>query len=170
MMGPRILIAGIGNIFRGDDAFGVEVAKRLSMRKWPDTVTVNDFGIRGIDLGYALLENYDAVVLVDTTQRGREPGTLYVVEPDIDSGSHDAQGLLIETHGMVPEKVLRWAKAMGAHLPYVRVVGCEPARLGAEDDMLMELSQPVQAAVAAAVRLVEQLVAEIHREACKLVT
>ena len=83
-MNPRILIAGIGNVFRGDDAFGVEMAMRLSARDWPDTVTVADFGIRGIDLGYALLDNYDAVILIDATQRGGAPGTLYVVEPEVD--------------------------------------------------------------------------------------
>jgi len=171
MTGTRVLIAGIGNIFRGDDAFGVEVANRLSMREWPDNVTLTDFGIRGIDLGYALLDNYDAVILLDATQQGGESGTLYIVEPDMDDlVSDDPQDLLVETHNMIPEKVLCWAKAMGACLPYVRLVGCEPARLGSEDDMIMGLSESVLAAVDEAAKLVEQLVDEILQAEQKLVT
>ena len=162
MTQTRILIAGIGNIFRGDDAFGVELAKQLSMRDWPDGVTLTDFGIRGIDLGYALLTNYDAVILLDATQQGGQPGTLYIMQPDADQFvSQDSQDLLVETHGMIPDKVLRWAKAMGARLPDVRLVGCEPARLGSQDDMMMGLSEPVQAAIDEAVRIVEQIVDEI---------
>lgn len=202
MKGTRILIAGIGNIFFGDDAFGVEVAKQLCRRRsemsagvkplgcgrhakawtpttgrpismcdWPDGVLVTDFGIRGIDLGYALLKNYDAVILLDATQQGGEPGTLYVVRPDLEAlVSRDSQDLLVETHGMIPEKVLRWAEAMGARLPDVRLVGCEPARLGSENDMMMGLSEPVQAVVDEAVRLVEQLVDEILNTEHGLVT
>lgn len=170
MRGVRILIAGIGNIFFGDDAFGVEVAKRLAMREWPAGVTARDFGIRGMDLGYALLENYDAVILIDATRRAGAPGTLYVIEPKMDElVSRNSQELLVETHSMIPEKVLGWAQAMGARLPNVRVVGCEPATLGSEDDMLMGLSEPVQAAVDEAVRIVEQLVDEILEPGYKLV-
>ena len=77
----RILIAGIGNIFLGDDAFGVEVARRLVRRRLPDGVRVVDFGIRGLDLTYALLDGYEAVILVDAAPRGGPPGTLYVLEP-----------------------------------------------------------------------------------------
>lgn len=167
----RILVAGIGNIFWGDDAFGVEVAQRLAQRDWPDGVLVVDFGIRGLDLAYALLENYDALILIDATQRGGEPGSLYVVEPELDRvDALDPQRVQIETHAMVPDKSLRWAQVMGARFSYVRLVGCEPERVGSEDDMIMGLSDPVQAAVAEAARIVEQLVDEILDEQHELVT
>lgn len=78
-----ILVAGVGNIFNGDDAFGVEVVRRLAQRKLPDGVRAIDFGIRGIDLTYALLDGYGALVLVDTAQRGELPGTISIVEPDL---------------------------------------------------------------------------------------
>ena len=80
MSSPRILVAGVGNVFFGDDGFGVEVARRLLERRWPETVTIRDFGIRGLDFAYALLGGYDAAILVDTVRRGRDPGTLYVLE------------------------------------------------------------------------------------------
>ncbi len=84
-MKERILIAGIGNIFLGDDAFGVEVVRRLSRsaRKLPDEVRIVDFGIRGFDLAYALMEGYEVAILVDATPRGGVPGTLYTIEPDL---------------------------------------------------------------------------------------
>ena len=167
----RILVAGIGNIFWGDDAFGVEVAQRLIQRDWPAGVVVVDFGIRGIDLAYALMENYDAVILIDATQRGGEPGSLYVVEPEVDEiDSHESPLLQIETHEVVPHQSLRWTQFMGARCPYIRLVGCEPARIGSEDDMIMGLSQPVQAAVAEAERIVKKLVDEILDEQPELVT
>ena len=78
---PRILVAGIGNIFLGDDAFGVEVVRRLSAREWPANVRVTDFGIRGYDLAYALLDGYDTTILIDACPRGELAGTLYVIEP-----------------------------------------------------------------------------------------
>ena len=86
MESPRILVAGVGNIFLGDDAFGVEVARRLARRCWSDEVCVVDFGIRGLDLAYALLYGgYDAVILIDAAPRGAAPGTLYVIEPDAEN-------------------------------------------------------------------------------------
>ena len=78
----RILIAGVGNIFHGDDAFGVEVIRALSTRPLPEQVVVEDFGIRSYDLAYALTDSYDAVILVDAMPRGRPPGTVSLVEPD----------------------------------------------------------------------------------------
>src|SRR6202030_732892 len=84
-MKERILIAGIGNIFLGDDAFGVEVVRRLAARKLPDAIRVVDFGIRGFDLAYALMEGYEITILVDATPRGGQPGTLYTIEPDLRS-------------------------------------------------------------------------------------
>lgn len=117
---PRILVAGIGNIFLGDDAFGSEVARRLQSRPLPDGVRVVDFGIRGFDLVYALLDNYDLTIFVDATPRGGEPGTLYTIEPDLSELDNlDERAMAIEPHGMNPLKVLGMVKSMrgrsGAH-------------------------------------------------------
>jgi hydrogenase maturation protease len=161
---PRILIAGIGNIFLGDDAFGVEVARRLATRPQPGQVRVVDFGIRGIDLTYALLEGYETVILVDATPRGGQPGTLYVIEPDPgEPGEAGGAELMFETHNLDPVKVLRLAAALGGRVQRVLLVGCEPAPLDGEEDMQMELSEPVRAAVDEAVLLVESLVAQTLR-------
>ena len=160
---PRILVAGIGNIFLGDDAFGVEVAQRLATRIFPENVRVVDFGIRGLDLGYALGDGYDATILVDACPRGDTPGTLYVVEPDLDTlDPPDGEPAVIEAHSMNPVNVLRMAKAMGGKLSRVLLVGCEPATLGPEEGY-MGLSEPISAAVDDAVRLVEELIARIHK-------
>lgn len=159
---PLMLIAGIGNIFLGDDGFGVEVAKRLSGVKLPQGVRVADFGIRGLDLSYALQDGYETTILIDACPRGGEPGTVYVVEPDLkDLGSAESQGAAaIETHGMDPIKVLRLAAAMGGPLKRVLLVGCEPATLGGEDGH-MGLSEPVEKAVDEAVKRIEALVTPI---------
>jgi hydrogenase maturation protease len=156
-----ILIAGIGNIFLGDDAFGVEVAQRLAGRPMPEGVSVRDFGIRGLDLTYALMEDYDAIVLVDAAPHGEKPGTLYVIEPHIiNDGSESESDPLIETHGMSPMKVLRMVKAMGGKSKRLLLVGCEPATLGPEEGH-MGLSEPVQAAVDEAIVLVESLIHQL---------
>src|SRR5205823_5572496 len=151
MNGPRVLVAGIGNIFLGDDAFGVEVVQRLARRELPGEVRVVDFGIRGIDLTYALLDGYETVVLVDATPRGGEPGTLYLLEADPgDSDPSQPMNLFLDAHSLDPAKVLRLAAAMGSPVRRVLVVGCEPVLPGA-DDMAMGLSEPVRRAVEEAV-------------------
>ena len=156
-----ILVAGIGNIFLGDDAFGVEVAQRLAGRPMPEGVSVRDFGIRGLDLTYALMEDYDAIVLVDAAPHGEKPGTLYVIEPHItDNGSESESDPLIDTHGMNPMKVLRMVKAMGGKPKRLLLVGCEPATLGPEEGAI-GLSEPVQAAVDEAIVLVESLIHQL---------
>jgi len=161
MTQPHILVAGIGNIFLGDDGFGSEVARRLASRSQPAEAKVVDFGIRGFDLAYALLDGYEVTIFVDATPRGGEPGTLYTIEPDLSELTHtDAQPAMVETHGMNPMKVLSMVKAMGGEFRRILLVGCEPATLGPEEG-LMGLSEPVEAAVDEAVRLVESLVAEI---------
>jgi hydrogenase maturation protease len=157
-MRPRILIAGIGNIFLGDDGFGCEVAKRLAERQMPDEVRAVDFGIRGFDLAYALMDGYDAIILVDTTVRGGEPGTLYAIEPEL---SELDEQTLVETHGMNPVRVLSVVKAMGGELKRIILVGCEPATIGSDEAGQIGLSRPVQAAVDEAVKLIESLVAGI---------
>lgn len=151
----RVLVAGIGNIFMADDAFGVEVARRLAVRELPRGVEVKDFGIRGMDLVYALGEGYDAVVLVDAVPRGEPPGTLFVVEPEIDEAEVGLDG-----HGMDPVKVLGLARQLGAVPERVLVVGCEPqvVMTGDEDELRGELSEPVRACLDAAVQLVESVV------------
>jgi hydrogenase maturation protease len=155
-MSSGILIAGIGNIFLGDDGFGVEVVRRLAQRRLPAGVKVVDFGIRGIDLTYALLDAYEAVILVDAAPRGGQPGTLYVIEPG--PGAADGPAPMLEPHSLEPEKVLRLARSMGGTIERVLLVGCEPTPLASEDDMAMGLSEPVQAAVEEAVALIESLV------------
>jgi hydrogenase maturation protease len=158
MTPPRILVACIGNIFLGDDGFGVEVAKQLLTRKLPDDVCVVDFGIRGFDLAYALLDSYEVTIFVDATPRGEAPGTLYVIEPDLNEVNQgDAQAMMVETHGMNPMKVLSMARSMGGEFKRVLLVGCEPATLGPEEGQ-MGLSEPVQAAVSEAVQLLETLI------------
>jgi hydrogenase maturation protease len=161
---PHILVAGIGNIFLGDDAFGSEVARRLMARGLPDEVRVVDFGIRGFDLAYALLDGYEVTIFIDATPRGGEPGTLYTIEPDLNElDSLDAEGQVVETHGMNPLKVLGMVKSMGGAFKRILLVGCEPAPLESEDGQ-MGLSEPVQAAVEEAVVLVESLVVKILEE------
>jgi hydrogenase maturation protease len=164
-MSRRVLVAGIGNVFLGDDGFGVEVIRRLAGRKLPGDVEVVDFGIRGMDLAFALHGDYDLVVFVDATPRGGEPGTIYLIEPE----SEEDGAVSLDTHGMDPVKVIKLSRTLGARPTRTLVVGCEPKvvpgrRDGSQthpyDDMLMELSEPVLAAVEEAAKLVEALVAE----------
>jgi hydrogenase maturation protease len=161
MSAGRILIAGIGNIFFGDDAFGVEVARRLAGLPLPEAVRVVDFGIRGLDLAYALLYPHDAVILVDAIPRGGQPGTLYVLEPELDAPEvPDMPAPLVEPHALDPWKVLHLARSLGGTIDRVLLVGCEPQPL-APEDMRMEMSEAVQAAVEEAVRMIESLVTQI---------
>lgn len=162
---PRILVAGIGNIFHGDDAFGSEVARRLLSRTLPDEVRIVDYGIRGLDLAYALMDGYDVTILVDATPRGEgEPGTLYTIEPDLSElDEENERGAMIETHGMNPLSVLRLVKSMGGEFKRILLVGCEPEPPGADEER-MGLSEPVAAAVGEAASVVESLVREILAE------
>jgi hydrogenase maturation protease len=154
----RVLVAGIGNIFMGDDAFGVEVARRLAERPLPAGVEVGDFGIRGIDLMYALGEGYDAAVFVDAVPRGEPPGTLSVIEPELEEGE-----ATIDAHGMDPVKVLSLARQVGSVPERILVVGCEPGvrMTGDEEEVVGELSAPVRAAIDDAVGLVESVIREL---------
>ena len=161
---PSVLVAGIGNIFLGDDAFGVEVVRRLATRELPEAVRVVDFGIRSFDLAYALQDGYDTTILVDACPRGETPGTLFVLHPDLDSPEMSGdQPAPLDAHGMNPVSVLRLAKSMSAKLNKVLVVGCEPVSLGGEEGH-MGLSEPVAAAVSEAANLVESLVKKILDE------
>jgi hydrogenase maturation protease len=163
-MSARILIAGIGNIFLGDDAFGVEVAQRLLSQPMPEGVRVVDFGIRGFDLTYALLEDWDAVIFVDAVPRGGAPGTVYVIEPDLSSLDHGAQpeGMLLEPHGMDPVKVLHLAKAMGGKFKRIVVIGCEPEIIDPDGQGYLGLSDAVQNAIDDAVHTTKRIILEIQ--------
>jgi len=154
----RVLIAGIGNIFLGDDAFGSEVARRLQARSWPAGVRVVDFGIRGFDLAYALCDGNDLTVLIDATPRGGAPGTIYVIEPDLSELADDSRSAaLVDAHSLDPLQVLRMAHAQGATLKGIVLVGCEPADLGGDEGRL-GLTEAVAAAVAEALDVVTSLV------------
>jgi hydrogenase maturation protease len=160
----RILIAGIGNIFLGDDGFGVEVAQQLSICDFPASVRVADCGIRGFDLAYALQDGYETTILIDAFPHGQPPGTVYVVEPDLnDPVASLGQENFVEPHAMNPMNVLRMASAINGPLKRVLLVGCEPATLGGEEGY-MGLSAPVQAAIPEALKIVEQLIEKILKE------
>ena len=162
-MTPTILVAGVGNIFLGDDAFGVEVMLALAKRRLPPNVTVKDFGIRGFDLAYTLLDPWTAVVLVDAMPRGGSPGTLYVLEPDLpETGDQTLTAMTINPHGMDPVSVLNLAASLGKISAQVTVVGCEPNDFGDELEGRMGLSPPVQAAVEEACNLIEEIVGRTH--------
>jgi hydrogenase maturation protease len=172
-MTGRMLVAGVGNIFLGDDGFGVEVAKRLAGAGLPSWVQVADYGISGMHLAYDLADGYDTAILVDTAQRGGEPGTLTVIEAApggettqpgeaaqagqrAPAGGGIPETRLFDAHGMQPDVVLGVLDMLGAGSARVLVVGCEPASL----DYGMELSEPVAKAVDAAVGVVMDLIAE----------
>jgi hydrogenase maturation protease len=169
---PHILIACIGNIFFGDDAFGVEVAQRLARHgtgRYPQGVQVVDFGIRGTELAYTLLDGgYDVLVLVDAVQRGGAPGTVYLIEPDL-SGMTAEKGVeagrvALDNHSMDPVKVLAFARSLGAPPIRTLLVGCEPASTGGDEageEMQMGLSEPVQAAIDEAIKMIDSLVEQL---------
>jgi hydrogenase maturation protease len=160
----RVLVAGIGNVFLGDDGFGVALAERLASRPLPAGVEVGDYGIRGMDLAYALGEGWSAVVLLDAAPTGHPPGTLSVIEPEI-----EAVAPTLDAHGMDPVKVLALAKALGGPLPRTLVVACAPATVmtGEEEEVVATLSPPVLAALDDGVELVESLVRELTSPAPK---
>lgn len=154
---PRVLVAGIGNVFLGDDGFGVAVVDRLSRAELPSWVKVADYGIRGMDLAYALAD-YKLAILVDAVPRGGPPGTVYVIEATLD----DLEPT-VDTHGMDPVKVLALARELGELPERVIVVGAEPQRVISPDadEVVVELSEPVRAAIDEAVRAVESLLAGV---------
>ncbi len=154
-MSRKVLVAGVGNIFLSDDGFGVEVARRLSTQVMPQGVKVVDFGIRGVHLAYELLDGYDTAILVDAVPRGGEPGTVYVIEPRVDT-SQDQAAALLNAHGMQPDAVLALLEVLGGRVEQIFVVGCEPGNV----DEGMGLSEPVERAVDEAVRVVHGIVAQ----------
>lgn len=161
VVGQRILVAGIGNVFLGDDGFGCAVAAALADVALPGGVELEDFGVRGLDLAYALA-GYDAAILVDALPVGDEPGTIVLVEPTLDGGGPAE----IETHGMDPARVLRLAAELGALPTRVLVVGCQPEVVlpPDADEVLVELSPRVRAAVDTAASLVLATLDELTRK------
>jgi hydrogenase maturation protease len=159
-MNRRVLVAGIGNIFQSDDAFGVEVATLLAARSLPPGVRVEDFGIRGVHLAYELLEGYDCLVIVDAVPMGEPPGTLAVIEPQLDqAASDDTAGELpvVDAHTMNPDVVLAMLRRLGGSVETIRIVGCQPAHLGDG----MGLTPAVAAVVENAAQLCLQLISEM---------
>ncbi len=156
-------MAGIGNAFLGDDGFGGQVAQRLEKRDLPEGVLVLDFGTGGLDLAYEVMRGYDALVLVDISRQGEPPGTIYVMEPDpadVDGGIED--GAVIDPHGMDPQTVLRFVKAVGGWPGKVVIVACEPSSVG---EVNWGLSKPVEDAVDRAVAVVLDQVQELGKDA-----
>jgi hydrogenase maturation protease len=151
-MTGRILVAGVGNVFLRDDAFGVEVVRLLAERPQPPGVQISDYGIRGVHLAYELLNGYDLFVLVDAAPRGEAPGTVAVLEVDLPRP--DAQPV-IDAHSLTPDAIFGLLSSLGGHPGRSLVVACEPA----EVDAGMGLSGPVREAVPHAVRAVEEILA-----------
>lgn len=154
----RVLVAGVGNVFLGDDGFGVEVARRLAEENLPDGVRVADYGIRGVHLAFELCEGYDTAILIDAAPHGEAPGTVSVLEPELAaaaSGTHGAAAVgMLDGHGMEPDAIFGLLATLGGHVGRVLVVGCEPGDVSER----MGLSAPVAAAVDEAVRVVQELV------------
>jgi hydrogenase maturation protease len=163
-----ILVAGIGNIFLGDDGFGSEVARGLIQRPAFPEVRVADFGIRGLDLAFALVDGWDTTIIVDAMPRGGEPGSIYVVEPDL--STIDGDGVALEAHAMDPMRVLALARSMGAELKNILIVGCEPETFGPPDEGQLGLSPCVAGAVEGALDVIESLIAKHEHTKTKGVT
>lgn len=148
---PILLIAGIGNIFCGDDGFGVEVVRELARLPWPAEVRLMEIGTRGFDLACALV-SHRAAILVDVVCRGGVPGTVQVIEPVLPPPE-----TLTDLHGLHPGRVLAMAQALGEVCPWLRLVGCEPCSFGSDEEPVCGLSDPVRAAVPQAMHLVVSL-------------
>jgi hydrogenase maturation protease len=144
----RVLVAGIGNVFLGDDGFGVEVVRQLASQPLPEGVELFDAGVGGLHLAYRLLDGYDLLIAVDAVARGGPPGTIYVVEPEL---SHEPE--TADAHAVSLPSVLALVRALGGTLCRVLVVGCEPATLGEG----MGLSGAAQAAIEPVVRRIRQI-------------
>ncbi|HEX8861793.1 MAG TPA: hydrogenase maturation protease [Actinomycetes bacterium] len=152
-MSARVLVAGVGNVFLGDDGFGVEVARRLQSAGLPKGVRVADFGIRGVHLAYELLDGYQTAILVDATPRGGEPGTVYVIEPERPTGA--SEHTLLDAHGMEPDAVLSMLEVLGGSDAKVLIVGCEPADVQERIGLSPRVADAVDEAVAVVRELVD---------------
>ncbi len=151
----RVLVVGVGNVLRGDDMFGVEVARLLQQRQLPPSVKVVETGIAGISLVQELLSGYDALLVIDAVVRQRPPGTLVMLEPELhDPGElseAERREFSADLHQADPSRGLMLAKALGCLPPQVRILGCE---VGDCDELLVDLTPPVRDALPAAVEMV----------------
>jgi hydrogenase maturation protease len=147
-----VLIAGVGNVFLGDDGFGVEVVRHLAAAPLPAGVELIDVGIRAVHLAYELLSGCDLLILVDASARGERPGTVSLLE--VGQDDYGAAPPVIDAHGLAPEGVLALVRRLGAQPRRTLVVACEPADL----EPGMDLSAPVRAAVPEAARLIGTIV------------
>lgn len=158
----RVLIAGVGNVLRVDDAFGVEVAHRLEHMDFPPGVRVVETGIAGIALVTELQDGWDALVVIDAVDHQRPPGTVMLIEPevvDVHELSWGAKGdLLADMHLATPERVMMLAKALGVLPPNVLMVGCQ---ITDPDAVGQGMTPPVAAAVDVAVEEVLRHVATL---------
>ena len=153
MSTEKTLIAGFGNLLRGDDGFGVEVVNRLGASALPAHAQTMDVGIGGMHFVLRLMEGFEVVIVVDAVQHGQPPGTLYVFTPaEVDLGLDS--GERIDPHFAEPARSLKFAKALGVLPGRVTVVGCEPesCHLG------QCLSLPVSVAVDRAVQTIRDMV------------
>jgi hydrogenase maturation protease len=161
----KILVAGIGNIFLGDDAFGSEVARRLMSERLPPEVRVIDFGIRSYDLAYAIMDGYDVTILIDITAQGRAPGTVYLIEPDLNQLDQlDAN--LADAHSMNPARVLQMLRRFGSSPGKLYLIGCEPAILEVEDGQI-GMSEAVEKSVPQAIEWIKTLLDDLLKESAK---
>lgn len=155
----RVLVAGVGNVFLGDDGFGSAVAARLAERAWPAGTDVRDFGIRGVHLAYQLLDGYDVVVIVDAVTRGGAPGSVYVIEH---AAPPPAGEPTLDGHDLAPDEVLALVPALGGTLGRVVVVGCEPATVAPGLGLSAAVAGSVEAAVAVVSRIVHEARTEVR--------
>jgi hydrogenase maturation protease len=151
----RILVAGIGNIFLGDDGFGSEVVRHVPVQQDNSGVRVIDYGIRGMHLAYELLDDWDALVMVDAIPSRGNPGAVHVFEADHESLSADAA---LDAHSMDPAAVFASLRALGGTPPYTVVVGCEAGNV----EEGIGLSEAVAAAVPRAVNAVAELLTALQ--------
>jgi hydrogenase maturation protease len=165
-MTQKMLVAGVGNIFFSDDAFGCEVVRRLAKEDLPEGVVVADFGIKGVHLAYELLEGYDTVIIVDAAPCGGKPGDLYLIEAKLEEiaesplvqAASEGESALLDAHGLEPDAIFGMLKALGGNVGRALVVGCEPENI--EDGL--GLSATVEAAVEPAVRRLVDIIHRVH--------
>jgi hydrogenase maturation protease len=163
---PKILVAGVGNIFFSDDGFGCEVVRRLATRPLPEGVTVADFGIKGVHLAYELLEGYDVAILVDAAPCGGQPGDLHIIEPELEEihesplvqAASEGESALVDAHGLAPDAIFGMLKALGGNIGRALVIGVEPA--DTEDGI--GLTDIVEAAVDPAVERLIDIIQRVH--------
>jgi hydrogenase maturation protease len=159
---PRILIAGVGNIFLGDDAFGSEVAREMMRLDLPEDVAIADFGIRSYDLAFALVDRVETAILVDAVRRGEPPGTIYLIQPAVDGQQKAGEGIA-DAHDLDVVSVLQMARSLGGDMAEIYLIGCEPATLESEDGQL-GLSEAVGAAVPKAIEMIQTLLRSLLSE------